>query len=128
MAFTHSITRAVATAGRNVSKIKAYSGESQLSINVSIPDAASDLLVNFTLDVSVLQSIYIHSDQDVTLETNDGAAPTDTINLKAGVPYIWAIGDYFTNKITADITALYFTNASGSAAVVDIEALTDPTP
>lgn len=128
MAFTNSITRAVATAGRNVSKIKAYTGASQLSINVSIPDSSTDMLVNFSLDVSVLQSIYITSDQDVTLETNDGGTPTDTINLKADVPYIWAIGDYFTNKITADITALYFTNASGSAAVVDIEALTDPTP
>ena len=107
----------------------ARTGGAQASVSESIPDSSTDLEVTFTLDVSAIQSIYIKSDEDLTLETNSGGSPTDTITLKAGVPYIWHAGSYHTNLLTADITAnIFLTNASGSAALLEIEVVTDPTP
>ena len=130
MEFTHTLKRDwVGPSGRQITADKTYSGDAQASVSQSIPDSETDFEVTFTLDVSAIQSIYIKSDQDLTLETNDGTTPTDTIDLKAGVPYIWHTGSYFTNLLTADITAnIFLTNASGSAAKLEIEVVTDPTP
>jgi len=80
-----------------------------------------------TIDVSQLKAIYILSDQNITLETNSGSAPADTLNLLANVPYVWHTGSYFTNLLTTDVTASYWTNASGSVANVNIELVVDPT-
>lgn len=128
MAFTHTITQKVTSGGNTVTADNSYSGGAQVSLDESIPDSSTDLLVVVALDVSKIQSIYILSDQDMTLETNDGTTPADTINLLAGKPYIWHIGSYFTNLLATDVTAFYMTNASGSSAQLKMEAVLDPTP
>jgi len=128
MAFSHTLAQQISTSGNTISKDNTYSGGSQTSVDESIPDSSSDLEVAFTLDVSEIQAIYIVSDQNMTLETNSGAAPDDTISLVAGVPYVWHTGSYFVNKLTTDITALFMTNSSGSAARLQIEVVFDPTP
>ena len=127
--FTQTLIEEIKTAGRSVRKELAITGDGQLpSRRVTVPDSSTDLLVNMAIDVSQLQLLYIVSDQDVTLETNDGTTPTDTINLLANKPYIWKVGSYFANLLTADVTAFYFTNSSGAVATVDVEGVEDATP
>lgn len=96
------------------------------SYNLSV-QIANDQLHALTLDVSQVKAILILSDQDLTLETNNSGTPTNTLALKANVPYVW-----YTNKpqalvFTSDITSLYVTNASASVASLKIEILVDPT-
>ena len=128
MSFTHTIEVNWKGAGREIKTSKNYTGNAQQSIVESVPDSSADFFVAFSLDVSEIKSIFILSSVDMTLETNDGATPIDTINLKAGKPYIWHTDGYFTNLLTTDVTALYLTNASGGVATFELEVVTDPTP
>ena len=128
MSFEHVIAEQVTTNGRTVRQENTFSGDGQVSRSVEVADSETNMLINFALDVSQIKSIYIKSDQDLTLETNDGESPDNTLNLTANVPYVWHENSLFTNLLTVDITALYATNASGSTATLEIEALVDSTP
>ena len=128
MSFTHTIVESVSTAGRTLTRQNSYSGDSEPSISKPIPDQSTDYEIQFALDVSKTGLIYIVSDQDVTLETNSGSSPDNTVNLKAGVPYIWTEDSYHAPLLTVDVTALFITNTSGAAAQLEIEALYNPTP
>lgn len=102
----------------------------RVSFEESVATASTDFEITCpTVDVSACKLIYIKSTQDVTFETNSGAAPTDTLTLKANEPYVWWDGAPFVNMITADIiTNVFVTNASGAAATVTFEAILDTTP
>lgn len=128
MAFSHVLTKSVGTGGKTISGQKTYSGDSRISIDVSVADEAVDFHVDMTLDVSEIDSIFILSDQSITLETNNAGTPVDTISLVANVPYCWDTDCYFANILDSDITGLYFTNASGAAARVQIDVVYDGTP
>lgn len=128
MAFSHTITRQVNNGGETIAKTNTYSGDGRESRTIAVPDSTTDQLVNLTMDVSQIKSLYIVSNYAVTVETNSSSAPTNTIALVADTPLIWHTGSYYTNLLTADVTAIYLTNASGSAATVNIEIVHDSTP
>jgi len=93
-----------------------------------VADAQTDVEIEVTLDFSAVKAFYLVSDQDVTLETNDGTTPDDTFALLAGVPYVWNTDSYDTFLVTVDVTSIFITNASGSAATLYLWALLDATP
>lgn len=55
-------------------------------------------------------------------------AGNDTIALLANVPYVWTTNSYATSLLTVDVEAIAITNASGSAALVNIHSVIDATP
>ncbi|MBW3538770.1 MAG: hypothetical protein KY476_00720 [Planctomycetes bacterium] len=126
---THRIVREFQQ-GSNppVSQTREVTASGEIVIEETIPDASTDLALTANIDVSALKSLYISSDQDITLETNSGAAPADTINLKADSPLTWDDESSFANPLTVDLTALFATNASGAAATLKFYALQDATP
>ena len=83
-----------------------------------------------TIDESTVVLLYINSTQNVTIETNSGAAPDDTFTLIANEPYVWWTAAPFVNKLTTDIgvNGVYVTNASGASATITFEAILDTTP
>jgi hypothetical protein len=85
-------------------------------IDDSIAGNTTNRQILFAIDVSELQAIVIFSDSNITVKTNSSSSPTDTISILAGIPYIWVKDEYETCKITADVTALFVTNANASAA------------
>jgi len=93
-----------------------------------IPDSTSDQLITIAIDFSELEALYLFSDQDVTIETNDGTTPDDTFSLVAGVPIAWNTDCGHDNPLTADVTAMYITNATGETANVKIRVAQDSTP
>lgn len=99
---------------------------SRIAIDESIA-VANNVAVTLAADVSQIVGVYILSDQDLLLETNDSGTPDDTLNLKAGVPYIWTADKPDALAFGTDITALFATNASAAAARLQIEILVDPT-
>lgn len=109
---------------------KSLTGDGEAVFEVAIPTASTDTAVSFPIDLSQCAGILFVSDQAVTLETNSGGSPTDTINLAANVPYVWCTGAPFVNKVTADVTAtIYVTNASGSTAnIKGYKLVSDSTP
>jgi hypothetical protein len=130
MAMTHTITKTCYVSGDTRTASKSYSADAKSSWQIAVPDASVDLHAVVEIDVSQIVAIYIHSDQAVYISTNDAASasPSDDITLVADVPYIWTTDEYDTNIFDTDITDIYITNASGSAATVTIEVLYDATP
>jgi hypothetical protein len=100
----------------------------RIEINEAIADGATNAQVNAAIDVSATKSFLIVSDQDVTVETNSGSTPDDTIDLVANQPYTWNPDAYDDFLLGTDVTAFFITNASGETATVQIEALIDATP
>lgn len=95
---------------------------------LQIADSTTDGEVVAALDVSALKSLMILSDQNVTIETNDGSSADDTLTLVGGEPLVWWDGCGYSCPLTADVTAFYITNASGATANVQMRFLSDPTP
>lgn len=125
MPITHTITTKVTTPGSEVSAAVELSGDLALSVDESIADSSTDVEIPFSVDVAKLQSLYIRSDQAITIETNSGAAPDDTLSIAANVPLVWYDGCGHDCPLTVDVTGLFITNASGAAAALRIEALVD---
>ena len=129
MAIEHISTISLLQGGVTLSQSVTSSGSSESNIDEAIADSSTDLEITLTLDQSEMVSIYIESDQNITIETNSGSAPTDTLTLVANEPIIWTTNAVHSNPITADITAnIFVTNASGSTANLKIRALQDATP
>lgn len=115
-------------AGKSLTKTESPSGSAYASFKETIADGQTDKQVTLAVDVSATKMFYIVSDQDITLETNSGSTPDDTISLKAGKPYVFVDADYNSFLLGTDVTALFFTNASGSSATVECHVITDATP
>jgi hypothetical protein len=129
MSFTHSKSFNLTTAsGQVTGGSRSVTGEMSIEADVAILDSATDDEVDMTLDVTQVSSFFIISDQDITLETNNGTTPDNTLALKANKEYNWDAASYDTFKLTVDVTDFFFTNASGSTANVKIRILIDATP
>lgn len=100
-----------------------------LQVEEAVADAQTDKLIVAAIDVSALQGLFIMSTQDLTLETNSGSEPDDTLELVAGA-WIWWAKDQSAEAcpLTADVVGFYATNASGAEASVTIIAVQDATP
>jgi len=129
MAATHVLIINWSGGGITLSKSISSSGTGENNIvGESIASPETDYEINWDCDVSALKSLYIVSTQDVTFETNDGAAPNNTIALRADEPYIWHTTSYDSCLLTVDVTKIFITNASGSTATLDIRSIQDATP
>lgn len=125
MSFTVSSRESASANSLDVSSTRNLSGESQLLISQAIADGASDQLIALSIDISQVRLLAIKSDQALTIKTNNSGAPDDTLSLLAGIPRIFRAGEYDTIFLTADVTAIYVTNASGSVATLQIISLED---
>lgn len=123
----YELLEQVVVGDRTIKKTQSLSSTARLSLEETIADGQTNKAIAFTLDVSQLKAIVIVSDQNVTFETNDGSTPDETIALLAGVPYVWHYQSYHTCLLATDITGIFITNASGSVATLQIEALYDAT-
>lgn len=127
---SNTITISSTGGSKSLTNSKKYTADNIQSYEFTVADGLTDTLVEmaFAKDPQ-LKAIYIVSDQTVTVEFNSTVGAGGTINLVAGVPYVWDtdLGTYYTNKITANVTASYWTNASGALATVNIELVVDPT-
>ena len=125
MAFTHTLQRNWVGNGTSKNSSVNYSGDSQVSLETTVADGQTDQqeVIAFSVASNKLQSVFIISDQAITVEFNSTAGSGGAVTLVANVPYIWHTGSYFTNLITADVTTTYWTNASGSTANIRLEAV-----
>jgi len=124
MSVQHSITYTLATGGVSVTATQSKTAGQAITLDESL-SIGTDALVALTLDISQLKSLYLISTTACTIETNSGSAADDTITLAANVPLVWQDSTYHDNPFSADVTALYVTNAA--ATVLTGYFLVDPT-
>ncbi len=128
MSYSMTLKVGAATGGISIDKEIAVSASAHMGVDEDIP-IQEDYQIAFDLDISEIAGIIIVSDQDITLETNDGTTPDDTLNLKADTPVMFCADPAFgSNPFTTDTTDLYATNASAAVARLQVEVLFDSTP
>ncbi len=127
---THTLTRSVSTGGPNViTQTQSFVGSGEANIiDEVIADSVTDQLAVISIDVSAIKCIYLHATTNLTVETNDGGTPIDTIALLANDPYIFYIGSLNANKLTTDVTGLFLTNASGGSCTFNLRCVYDASP
>lgn len=126
---SHAIALNWTRSGESITKSVTVTADGEHNVDVTVNAATTDKQVDIALDVSEIQSLYISSDKDITIETNAvNAAGGNTLTVGADEPMVWYAGCGLTNPLTADVTVMYITNAGASAATVKIRILEDVTP
>lgn len=126
MAVTHEITYTVQYDGLTYTQTDDQTFGAESNISETIAASASDALVAWACDVSQLKGLFMVASGNMTVETNSGSSPGDTITLLAGVPLWWSTGlTGATNPLTTDVTALYITSTPGG--LLTIRKIEDPT-
>lgn len=127
MAISYILTTTLQRGGTSVSKqvTKTASAETVLEETVAI---GTDTKLTVAIDVSAVKAMMLVASTDTKIETNSSSAPDDTIELEAGVPYLYdRDNEAFAPFIfTADVTAFYVTNAAEAELLM--YCLYDPTP
>lgn len=120
--------------GTVINKSVTITDEAILDLSFDVADSVTDELHTIALDVSATKSVYIVSDQNVTMDWNDAAGTQGTLTLLAGEPVVWwntqvtKGGNTLNPLSTTDLTATYWTNASGSTANINFQAVYDASP
>jgi len=135
MAYSATFTEGVSIGGVSTTELNTLSENGRIGFDEYVEASQTDYEIAFTLDVSATLAFYLVADKDVSFQTNNGAAPDNTIDLKAGIPYIWYTNTltppyaaYDAFLLTVDVTAVFITTGAGSTARVRCEAIYDPTP
>ena len=102
------------------------SGSGMAVLSEVIAALAANVQHTIAIDVSAVKWFLIHSTTAVTVETNSGSAPADTLTLLAGYAYEWHASRYDAFKLGTDVTALFITTTV--EAIVTIKVLYDSTP
>lgn len=102
---------------------------SKQAVEETVNGSTTDQQVNVAFDNTLLKSIWICADVDMTLKTNSTSASIKTFTLKANVPVLWeSSSGYYANPFSAAVTNFYATNAGSTAGVLRIRVHVDPTP
>lgn len=128
MSFTHQIERTWKRGNDSVVAVETVTSDSEANQDVAVADGQTAFHTVLAIDVSQLKSLFIKSDQDITIKTNSSGSPTDTIDVVANIPLMWTPDCGFDCPLSADVTGLYIANDSGSTATVQIRCLQDGTP
>ncbi len=127
MAIGMDVVITATTGGKRVGgQTNTYTSGQRMSVEESIPNGA-DQLVALALDVTQIQALIVSAPGILLLEWNDSAGAQGSFSIAAGVPYIWNTDSLDANQWDADVTALYVTNATGDAVVLNMEFIIDPT-
>ena len=130
--FTPRLTFTFADGADVLQRSFTKSGGELRKVSESIPNGSNQALVAQAFDVSQIKALFITSDKDILIETNNSGSPVNVFTLAAGQPFVWAHGyqaliDTGGTEVETDITALYVTNAGADPAQLEIRALIDPT-
>jgi hypothetical protein len=85
----------------------------------SVNNGVTDQALAISFPFANIASVFLLSSVDMTLETNSGSTPADTITLKAGIPRIWFVGFQGVNPFTVNVTSFFLTNASGQQGIFE---------
>ena len=128
--FTQKMEVAWVGEGRRIAAEIEESDGSKASFDENVADGETNLEFGFSFNVvtNAVMMLFVLSDQDVTIKTNDSGAPDDTLSPIADLPLFWVRAGgsyYYACPVTADVAKIFITNASGSTARVQIEVLYD---
>ena len=102
---THTQALGVTAGGDALAYEVALTADGETNLSLTVADSVVDQQVNIVIDFSALVSFFIYSDYAITVETNDGTTPDNTLTVAAGVPIVWYTGCDHDNPFAAgDVT------------------------
>lgn len=107
------VDKTVSHGNFSIAKSTQHTVQTVIDIEETVADSVTDQEHLVAIDISALKAFCMSSDVAMTVETNSGGSPQETFSLSAGQQIVWQEGD--TAIFAGDVTALYLTNASGSA-------------
>lgn len=126
MAEPASYTIACTSDGKRISATETFSTTDNVQkLSVEVANGQTDYEILIGIDISKLKLFMLKTDVAATIETNSGSTPDDTFTLAAGGLVFYKDGDTLANTFTADVSALYVTNSSGSTATIEVFVATD---
>jgi hypothetical protein len=128
----HKFTFGWNDGGIGITKSFEVTAGSALQLDEAIGANANAEQLNFAFQRSLLKGLFIVSDRDLTLKTNNSGDPDNTFNLAAGKPIVWVDGMQNLRDSNGaelgNVTSLFATNPSESAAAtLRIRVLIEPT-
>lgn len=130
---THKIVQNWASNGAVITASETQTAGAESNVDIEVPSSTANKAIQFAVEVAKIESIYILSDQALTLYTNaaSGDEPANTFTLVAGVPLIWFTGmpafKDSTPAAVTNITEIFATNPSEAlAANLSIRCLYNP--
>jgi hypothetical protein len=123
--FTDTLEYSVKFGGLQTTATYDASGGLRPDVSETIPPSSTDLPLAWVCDVSQISAIEFLASAAMTVETNSGSSPGNTITLVANKPVFWFVGCGWACPLTVDVTALYITSTAGGT--FSIRALVDPT-
>jgi hypothetical protein len=111
MSVTETQSISISTSGgRSLAGSVIESGSSEINIDQTYAGGSSNVELDIAFTDAGLQSVFLISNQPLTIGTNSSATPSNTINLVAGAPLIWSRSSgYFPCPFTADVTKFFIT-------------------
>lgn len=124
----HRIRRLYSTGTSQVAdKTDTFTSDLESGFTVTCPTGSTTHIV-VAIDKDDLQCCQFQATASVVMKTNEVTSPGNTITLPANTPLIYGL-NVNTNPFTSDVTTGFFiVNASGAAAIVKGNWLTDVTP
>lgn len=123
--FTHTLGWTWNDGQNSLSGTSQQTSEQTHNTDVTVAANTTDFGVDIAFNYADLKSFFMLSSTDLTLETNSGSSPGNTLTLKAGVPYVWQYGGYGSNPFSVNVTRFFLTNGTAGAATVQIRMLLD---
>jgi hypothetical protein len=113
------------SSGVPVPSTQTLTGDVEVNLSQQVTATTVDQALPYACPVAALQEFFALSDQAVQLNFNaiHSGAPILTLNLAAGVPYIWTAASGLANPFTGAVTSLYSSNAGAVAANLIIKSL-----
>jgi hypothetical protein len=132
---THTIAMTVnSPSGQITIGSFASTDEGNFEFEIDVPAGTTNQKVDFNILLAAIKSFVAVSSVAVTLKANDTADPDGTLALVAGRGYGWSAlmpQDFFVEAVPSsvdELTCIYVTNATETAAVVVFRVLADVTP
>lgn len=124
-AFTHTRQITYVDSGAQVvSTTQSQTGSEDEQLQQSIAASATNQSFNFNVILANMKSCLIYADGALTIKTNSAGSPQDTITLVAGQAIAWQTGDAGSAPFAGNVSTLFMTNPSTTAAVnVKVAAL-----
>lgn len=129
MAFTHAISISFTDGSSSIQGALTATGAARSDLSLAYANNASNFVVDYDLDLSDCQSLFIVSDQACTVKVNSSGSPDAIVTLTANVPQMWDPSRGTSTPLGASdsvvVSALYVTATGGVAGTLEIRALTD---
>jgi hypothetical protein len=121
--FTHTLRLSYVTAeGTTAATVETNTDNTEASINDAVaPQSTKEFDIN--IDVSLVKSMCLFSDKEVTIKTNSIASPGDEIVIPAGQQIVWTINSAFNNPLSVDVTKIFVVNAGTVASNFTLRVL-----